>query len=842
MSIGSSDISQYYDVDNRKFSLEDLDIPTEFLDVTRLCLQWVSATLYSDLPSYEDVALGGVGRIADELALLRPLANHDFEFVRAGAALEAKIGQAAKLRVSDLPLNYRLAFESGSSQAISQRRPILTLARCAESGLIATCEILAMPLASRWGGEFVLAFMRQRPSVHDLIEAIYTATTDGILALASARGQAGQRDFQVVSLNGGAAGFFGRAESEILWKPLSEVLPHSAAGDLYRIFDEVVSSGRPRRFEHSLRMGAERSAHLSLSAAPIRDLLSVTFTDISEIKIREDSVKLLFENNPCPLFLYDPENLAFVRVNHAAVQHYGYARERFVSMTLRDLHPADEHDRLIATAKRIPQDYQANQYWTHITRDGARLNVLIYARRLMFEGRSCVLASIVDVTAQRRAEARIEHMAHHDALTSLANRVLFRARLEEELEKIPGAKGHLAVHSIDLDYFKRVNDTLGHSVGDDVLRAVASRLKSAARGSEVIARLGGDEFAILQANVASPEEAAALAQRLIESLSAPYKVNGQMVVIGASIGISLAPTDGSDPSVLIKNSDIALYEAKKNGRGAYHFFEAEMDAKLQQRRAFEVDLRLAFQNGEFEVHYQPIIDVASAAIIGCEALLRWRHAERGAVPPGAFIPLAEEIGLIVPIGEWVLNQACREAAQWRDEIRVAVNLSPVQFRDAGLVAAVKGALAASGLDARRLELEITESVLLEETEANLATLGQLQALGISISLDDFGTGYSSLSYLRTFHFDKIKIDRSFVADIALNSPCLAIVRAVINLGTSLGIKTVAEGVETQDQLAGLQREGCSQVQGYLFSAAVPGAIFRKMLPPKAKAEKVDAAA
>ena len=431
-------------------------------------------------------------------------------------------------------------------------------------------------------------------------------------------------------------------------------------------------------------------------------------------------------------------------------------------------------------------------------------------------------------------------MAHHDALTSLANRVLFRARLEGELEKILRAKNSVAVHSIDLDYFKRVNDTLGHSVGDDVLRAVASRLRAVVRGTDVIARLGGDEFAIIQANVERPEEASALAQRLIESLSAPYKINGHLLIIGASIGISLAPADGLDPAVLIKNSDIALYEAKKNGRGGYHFFKPEMDAKLQARRASEVDLRAAFQNRDFEVHYQPIIEIDSGAIIGCEALLRWRHAERGNVPPSDFIPLAEEIGLIVPIGEWVLNQACLEATCWRPEIKVAVNLSPVQFRDAGLVAAVKAALAASGLDARRLELEITESVLLEETEANLETLGQLQALGVSISLDDFGTGYSSLSYLRAFHFDKIKIDRSFISDIALNAPCLAIVRAVISLGTSLGIKTVAEGVETQDQLAGLQREGCSQVQGYLFSAAVPGAVFRNMVSPKP--DNIDVAA
>jgi diguanylate cyclase (GGDEF)-like protein/PAS domain S-box-containing protein len=841
MSFGVGDISQYCPDESKNASAEDFIIRSEFPDVAKLCLRWTSAGLYTDLPCYEDVALGGVGRIADELALLRPLGDGDFELLRAGPALEAKIGKhRAGRRTSALALNYRVAFMSCLSDALLQRRPVLALARCVEAGLFATCELLALPLASRWGGEFILLFIRQRADVHDLIDAIYTASTDGIVALAAMRNSAGPQDFQVVSLNAGAAAFFRRAESEIIWRPFSEILPQTAAGDLYQILYDVLSSGRPRKFEHSLPMEGGRNVHLSISAAPIRDLVSVTFTDISEIKIREDSVKLLFENNPCPLFLYDPQSLAFVRVNEAAVQHYGYPREQFLAMSMHDLHPAHERESIVATARRTLESHQADEYWTHTTSDGRRLDVLIYTRKIVFEGRACVLASIVDVTAQRRAEARIAHMAHHDALTSLANRVLFRSRLEEALENIPRANGFVAVHSIDLDYFKRVNDTLGHSVGDEVLRIVASRLKAAVRGGEVIARLGGDEFAVIQANVRRPEEAGALAQRLIESLSAPYAINGHVVVIGASVGIALAPTDGSEPAGLIKNSDIALYEAKKRGRGAYHYFEAAMDAKLQQRRAFEVDLRLALQHGGFEVHYQPIVEIATGAIIGCEALLRWRHAERGNVPPSDFIALAEEIGLINPIGEWVLNQACAEAMQWRPDTKVAVNLSPVQFRDARLVASVKAALAASGLDPQRLELEITESVLLEETETNLETLRQLQALGISISLDDFGTGYSSLSYLRAFRFDKIKIDRSFITDLSLNAPSLAIVRAVISLGTSLGIKTVAEGVETQDQFAGLEREGCSQVQGYLFSAAVPAATFRKMVAPPARA--IEAAA
>jgi diguanylate cyclase (GGDEF)-like protein/PAS domain S-box-containing protein len=835
MHADQREIPQNFLANRNRISIQALNIGTEFKDVAMLCRLWAVAGLYSDLPAYEDVALSGLGRLAHELALLKPAPN-DLDFMRLGAALEARLGAPLKQRrVSELDINYRVAFESCAREALRERRPAFALARCVEGGLLATCEALALPLASRWGGEFVLVFLRQRPAAHDLVDAIYTATTDGILALATAAGDCNGGDFQVVSLNSGAAKFFRRAEADVLWGLLSDVLPHAVAGDLYRIFGEVVSSGVSRKFEHSLRMESGRNVHLSISAAPIGDLLSVTFTDISEIKLREDSVKLLFDNNPCPICIFDPDGLRFIRVNESAVQLYGYSVERLLSMTLTDLHPPEEHGRAIEAAVNIRPDCRTGSCWTHIASDGRKLDVVIYTRKLMFEGRASIVASVIDVTAQRRAEARIEHMAHHDDLTSLANRILFRTRLEEALAQIAETGSNVAVHSIDLDYFKRVNDTLGHAVGDDVLRFVAARLKSAMRSGEVIARLGGDEFAIIQANVAGPEEAGALARRLVETLSAPYRIGRHNVTIGASIGISLAPSDGIDPAVLIKNSDIALYEAKKAGRGAYHFFEAQMDARLQARRAFEVDLRLAFQNEEFEVHYQPIVETASGAIVGCEALLRWRHSQRGNVPPSDFIPLAEEIGLIAPIGEWVLNQACAEAVRWRSDVKVAVNLSPVQFRRAGLVAAVEAALASSGLDPGRLELEITESVLLEETEANLATLGRLRALGLSISLDDFGIGYSSLSYLRTFHFDKIKIDRSFVADMAQTASSLAIVRAVISLGTSLGVKTVAEGVETYDQFVGLEREGCTQVQGYLFSAAVSGAAFCAMLPKNAEA-------
>ncbi|MFL5222131.1 MAG: EAL domain-containing protein [Microvirga sp.] len=426
------------------------------------------------------------------------------------------------------------------------------------------------------------------------------------------------------------------------------------------------------------------------------------------------------------------------------------------------------------------------------------------------------VATIEDVIETIRAEARIEHMARHDALTGLANRVLFREEMEKALVRV--ARGEtVAVLCLDLDHFKSVNDTLGHPVGDGLLKAVTERLLACVRDTDTVARLGGDEFAILQAGLDKPESAAILAQRLIDDVCEPYDIDGHEVVVGASVGIAIAPSDGDHPDQLLKNADMALYRAKSDGRRLYRVFEREMDARLQARRALELDLRKALADGQFELFYQPLIDLRTETISGCEALLRWNHPGRGLVSPAEFIPLAEEIGLIVPLGEWVLREACLEAAKWPRRMKVAVNLSPAQFKRRNLAPAVVRALAASALAANRLELEITESVLLLEDDATVKTLHLLRGLGVRISMDDFGTGYSSLSYLRSFPFDKIKIDRSFVRDLAEKEDCAAIVRAVAGLGASLGITTTAEGVETVEQLALVRAQGCTEAQGYLFS-------------------------
>jgi diguanylate cyclase (GGDEF)-like protein len=443
-----------------------------------------------------------------------------------------------------------------------------------------------------------------------------------------------------------------------------------------------------------------------------------------------------------------------------------------------------------------------------------------------------------DITERRRAEAKIAHLARHDMLTNLPNRVLFREHLENEFARIQSGHG-FAVHCLDLDHFKTVNDTLGHPVGDELLKAVASRLVEAVPHSDFVARIGGDEFAVVQTDVTRPEQCSQLASRIVELISRPYDIEGRHIVVGTSIGIAIAPNDGANPDVLLKNADMALYLAKGDGRGTHRFFEREMDKRLQARRSLELDLRKAIADGEFELHYQPILYLQTGKVSGFEALLRWNHPERGRMSPADFIPLAEETGLILPLGEWVLRTACAQAAHWPQPVGVAVNLSAMQFKGRNLVQMTLNALAASGLAAGRLDLEITETVLLQDEANTLATLHQLREVGVQISMDDFGTGYSSLAYLRNFPFDKIKIDRSFVRDMLVRKDCQAIIHAVVGLARSLGITTIIEGIETKEQLETAKAFGCDEGQGFLFSKPFPEREVAEFL---AKCERVAAAA
>jgi len=579
---------------------------------------------------------------------------------------------------------------------------------------------------------------------------------------------------------------------------------------------------------------------LRISRSPTRDEgFIVLCSDISRLKTQERSLRetnllldAALENMSQGLCLYGAQDRLEV-FNKRFLEIFRLPRDRIKpGMTFRDVlevsvannnHPnktvpllLTEHAEFLSESATGPHLYELG--------DG-RVVSCLYSQT----ADSRWVATYEDVTERRQAEAKIMHMARHDALTNLPNRVLLRDKMEQAL----GRGDNLAVMFLDLDRFKSVNDSLGHSVGDALLCAVTGRLQGVVRSIDTVARLGGDEFAIVQSGV-RPTEASEFAARVIETLLEPFEVLGHQVIIGTSIGIAMAPADGNEPDQLLRNADMALYRAKAEGRGTHHFFQAEMDAQMQERRRLELDLRKALLAAQFELYYQPLINVASGDVSGFEALIRWNHPERGLVAPDDFIPVAEEIGLIVPLGDWVLKQVCRDAAAWPANLTVAVNLSAVQFRNPTLALSVVSALGQSGLAPSRLELEITETVLLQDDRAVLDVLHQMRALGVRICMDDFGTGYSSLSYLRSFPFDKIKIDRSFISELGKKDDCVVIIRAVMRLGSSLGMITTAEGVETEEQLEILRAEGCMEVQGYLFSRPRPVAeipsILRRLRP------------
>jgi diguanylate cyclase (GGDEF)-like protein len=444
------------------------------------------------------------------------------------------------------------------------------------------------------------------------------------------------------------------------------------------------------------------------------------------------------------------------------------------------------------------------------------------------------VATHEDITERTRFDDRIAHLAHYDALTDLPNRVLFAEQLGMALGMIsPGDQ--LAVLYIDIDEFKGVNDSLGHQVGDELLKAVAGRLRGCVAATDLVARLGGDEFAVIQTAIAGPAETMELVARIYAAIREPFEIAGHLLATDASIGIAMAPQDGTDLDQVLKSADLAMYAAKADGRRTYRFFEPGMDARVKAKRLLELDLRQAIAEGGFELHYQPLVDLTAGKVTGCEALLRWRHPVRGMISPADFIPVAEETGMIDPLGEWVLRTACTEAASWPGGVKIAVNVSPVQFRSPAFALKVATALAISGLPPQRLELEITEAVLIRDDESARVMLHQLRELGVRIALDDFGTGYSSLSYLQRFPFDKIKIDRSFIKDVAESGGSSCIVQAVVNIATARNMTTTAEGVETEQQLEILRRLGCTEMQGYLYSPALPAAAILELLTGRQRA-------
>lgn len=926
--------------------------------VLALCERWQAARRPGAmLPPYEEIALGHLGRLADGTALIR-VEGGELAILRMAPRFEAWLYGSDLDRDTPGRSDCARVLRQGVCRALTDARPERQTASRVENGIVERHEILALPLQTQWGFPLVLVYVGEPSLRSSLIERVYQSTHEGILAFTPVRDEHGQLcDLQIVTLNAGAAALMRQPASALLWQPLSGLQLGLHAHSIIARLLGLVERGGSADFELDyVRDGVE--FFLKVSASVLDDLLVVTLVDITELRTREASFRLMFEANPLPMWVVEAGSLRFLDVNTAALEHYGHDRARFLGMSLVDLLPEEDRDRARAILMKRATPYDADRAWRHIRADGASIQVMPYARPLTLRGCLAILVTVIDVTerqlaeaelrrtrsfldtvvenipavlfvkdavehrfllvnrageelfgvpraellgktshdlfpqeiaaraieqdrlvvqsepgeafveervfetrakgrrllhmkklavsdeegrpryllgvgedvTERRAiEARIAHMAHHDALTDLPNRACFHERLQAAFARQHRQPQQGAVLCLDLDGFKGVNDTLGHAAGDALLRAVADRLRACVRETDTVARLGGDEFVILQTAVPAPEAASQLAARLIGQLSKPFTIQGQSLVVGASLGIAMLPSDGATPDLLLHNADLALYGAKAEKRGSFRFFEAEMNARVQARRTIERDLRQAFATGGLELYYQPILDVQNNRISACEALLRWRHPEHGFVSPADFIPIAEETGLITPIGAWVLRRACLDAAFWPESVRVAVNLSPVQFRQCGLVSAVLTALSESGLRPDRLELEITESVLLADSEANLAVLHQLRTLGVRIAMDDFGTGYSSLSYLRTFPFDKIKIDQSFVRELATNRHCAAIVRAVIRLGIDLGITTVAEGVERVEQRDHLQWEGCDEMQGYLFFHPIPLSELTPML-------------
>ncbi len=763
------------------------------------------------LPTYEDLVLGNLGRLASRAALIGGPPEHP-RLLWVGEAFEDWLGhEGAGLAIDDLPGGLAHSLREVIGDALAAAEPVRAPCARVAGGVAYTTGMLGLPLAPRESEHLVLLCLAGATARTNLLKTLFRSTRQGMVAASALRDASGAvRDFRILALNAAAATMLRATVETAQWQRLTVLMPHlKGTATLERLVAAL--EGTTSSFEGSYPRPDGSVLHLRIEIAAIGDLLGVTLTDIGDLKAREASARLLFEHNPVPMWL-SGEDGAVLAVNDAATRHYGFSREGFLRLSAGDL-----------VAPEAPEPCAPGPSQRHRRRDGTLIDVEVFSGPIPFEGVSATLTACVDVTEQRRAEQRVAHMALHDALTGLPNRVLFHRRLAEAM----AAGTSLGLLCLDLDHFKLVNDTLGHPAGDALLREVAERLRTCLDTSGLVARLGGDEFAILR-----PSERGTLlglADRIIAALGRPFALEGQDVTIGVSIGIALAPEHGDDPDGLLRKADTALYAAKADGRRTRRLFEPAMDAALQSRRALERDLRAAIDAEALEVHYQPLVATGSLAVTGCEALLRWRHPERGFVSPGEFIPVAEETGMIATLGEWVLGRACREAAGWPEAVRVAVNLSPAQFRTPDLVGTVARALTESSLDPARLELEITEQVMLEESTANIAVLHRLRGLGLRIAIDDFGTGYASLSYLRAFPFDKIKIDRSFTAALGREATAGAIVQAVIGLGASLGITTLAEGVETPAQLTALHRKGCDEVQGFLFSRPLPAEEIRRLV-------------
>ena len=547
----------------------------------------------------------------------------------------------------------------------------------------------------------------------------------------------------------------------------------------------------------------------------------------------EVSFRMLFAANPRPMWVFELETLNFLEVNQAAVKHYGYSRDEFLDMKITDLRPPEDIPALLSTVQNLRPDLENAGSWRHILKNGRMIEVDITSHRLQFAGREAVLVAIDDVTERNALEEQLRHQAFHDPLTSLANRPLFTDRVEHALAVRRHNGRGIAVLLLDLDRFKTINDSLGHGTGDEVLVAVAERLRRCLRPGDTAARLGGDEFVVLLEDVVDLAEVTGIAGRIIDALRAPFFLSGRDVTIRASAGIVLHRDGDTTADELIRNADAAMYAAKAEAAGSWRVFEASMHHAVLERLELETQLRGAIERDELVLHYQPLVALDTGEITGYEALLRWNHPTRGLVAPGEFVPTAEDTGLIVPIGQWVLERACTDAVDWPltatgDPLELSVNLSARQLFDAGFADSVRAVIDHTGIDAARVTLEITESMLVDDTARAVEQLEALKQLGVRIAIDDFGTGYSSLSYLRTFPVDTLKIDKSFTDNVAVDVEGACFVQAILHLAQVLRVTTVAEGIEHAEQADRLRELGCDRAQGFYFgrpAAALPSVRF-----------------
>jgi diguanylate cyclase (GGDEF)-like protein/PAS domain S-box-containing protein len=609
-------------------------------------------------------------------------------------------------------------------------------------------------------------------------------------------------------------------------------------GDVDAFCSLVMRNVARGQVTHSVMQCRDGRAFLAVSRPLADGGWVATMEDITErLNLEQERdrnyafLSQIIDHIPSQITVKDVHDRRYLLVNRVAEAQFGISRDLIIGKTADDLFPEAAAKLIAADEEKTLQSPDGLFKDEHVWETQGMGLRYITSKRLGIRdsaGQARYIINVVDdVTERRLANEKIAHLAHYDALTDLPNRVLFREQIERELRKAVSGQ-QFALLYIDIDEFKGINDSLGHHVGDELLKAVAASLKDCTKPGDLIARLGGDEFAVIQTAVGGRAEVEEFVIRIYEAIRQPYQCLGHHLSTDASIGIAIAPEDGTELDQLIKHADLAMYAAKAEGRRVYRFFEPAMDARAKARLTMEQDLRQALADGGFDIHYQPLLDLASGEVTGCEAPLRWRHPERGMVSPAEFIPLAEDTGLINELGDWVMQTACTEATGWPSRVRLAVNVSPIQLKSPTLALRITGALAASGLPPDRLEIEITEAVLIHDDETALEILHQLRAIGVRIALDDFGTGFSSLSYLKRFPFDKIKIDRCFVSDIEVDGSA-AIVQAVVNIAAARNMTTTAEGVETEQQREMLRQLGCTQMQGYLFSAPKPASQLRPLL-------------